>query len=160
MKRLNCTKHEKQFFHQKLHQPMSRIILKPSIGKNRGEDQLQDPATLISASNFATYVIQYIYFLNQKLQACGYRFVSDQVGNHQDRFSHDAPHMILSTIQRLTFSCKYFCFNSQESPWTLTNKKFRKHRMILAFVILVGGGNQMSLIVSKLVFGVSDQVQH
>ena len=32
-------------------------MIKPAIGKNRGEDQLRDPTKLTSASIFATYMV-------------------------------------------------------------------------------------------------------
>ena len=46
-------------------------------------------AKLISAFVFATQIVQSLYHLNTKLQACTAWFVSDLVGNPDNRFSHN-----------------------------------------------------------------------
>ena len=57
---------------------------------------------LISAFVFATWIVQSLYFLNPKFQACSHllngctdQFVSDQVGNHKDGFCHGVAHMVM-----------------------------------------------------------------
>ena len=56
-------------------------------------------AKLISAFVFATRIVQSLYLLNPKFQAssilsdCNARFVSDLVGNPEDRFSHNEAHL-------------------------------------------------------------------
>ena len=56
-------------------------------------------AKLISASVFATRIVQSLYFLNPNFKPlaifcdCTARFVSDQVRNPEDRFSHSEAHM-------------------------------------------------------------------
>ena len=54
-------------------------------------------AKLISAFVFATWILQYIFFLNPNFQVssnCAARIVSDLVGNSKDRFSHVAAHIL------------------------------------------------------------------
>ena len=50
---------------------------------------------LISAFVFATRIVQCLYFLNPIVQVCDCtdRFMSDQVGNLEDRFSRVAAHL-------------------------------------------------------------------
>ena len=53
---------------------------------------------LISAFVFATWIVQSLFYLNTKFQVTShllalYRFVSDLVGNPEDRFSHNEAHM-------------------------------------------------------------------
>ena len=74
---------------------MSLVMRKPAfrICENKIEHQL------ISAFVFATQIVQSLYFLNPKFQAsifcgCTARFVSDLVGNPEDRFSHNEAHSI------------------------------------------------------------------
>ena len=57
-------------------------------------------AKLISAFVFATRIVQSLFFLNTKFQAlaifcgCTAWFVSDLVGNPEDRFSHVVAHLV------------------------------------------------------------------
>ena len=58
-------------------------------------------AKLISAFVFAKRIVQPLYFINPKFQApidifcgCTARFMSDLVGNPEDRFSHDAAELV------------------------------------------------------------------
>ena len=50
---------------------MSRIVRKPDfcLGENKGADQLRGKAKLISAFVFATQIVQFLLYLNQKFQA-------------------------------------------------------------------------------------------
>ena len=53
-------------------------------------------AHLIRAVVFATWIVQFLYFINPNFKASGHllwltaRFASDLVGNFEDRFAHDA----------------------------------------------------------------------
>ena len=67
------------------------------IWENKGADQLRGNRALISAFVFPTCIVQSLFFLNPKFQA---RFVWDQVGNPEDRFSHKEAHMISTLIIR------------------------------------------------------------
>ena len=73
--------------------------------RRRSASQLQ----LISAFVFATRIVQFLFFLNFKLLAifysCTGQFVSDLVGNPEDRFSRVAAH-ISSTSRVLCMPCK------------------------------------------------------
>ena len=57
---------------------------------------------LISAFVYATWIEQPLYFIYTKFQAsailcgCAAWFVSDLVGNPEDRFSHNEAHMLLT----------------------------------------------------------------
>ena len=59
-------------------------------------------AKLISAFVFATRIVQSLYFLNQKFQTSSHLlwlyswFVSDLVGNPEDRFSHNVAHIMVA----------------------------------------------------------------
>ena len=70
----------------------------------KGADQLRsncEAAKLISAFVFATRIAQFLFF---KLLACFYdctgRFVSDLVGNPEDRFSRVAAHVYVDQLRR------------------------------------------------------------
>ena len=71
----------------------------------RSASQLLVTAKLISAFVFATRIVQFLFFLNPnfKLLAifcdCTGRFVSDFVGNHEDRFSHVAAQLIECQVE-------------------------------------------------------------
>ena len=75
---------------------MSHVMRKPDfcLCKNKGAYQL------CSYFVFATWIVQFLFFLNPKFQAssnlcrCTGRFVSDLIGNPKDRFSHIAAHII------------------------------------------------------------------
>ena len=68
--------------------------------ENKGADQLKFAVTakLISAFVFATWIVQFLFFLNPtfKLLACFCnctgRFVSDLFGNPEDQFFRVATH--------------------------------------------------------------------
>ena len=70
-----------------------RIVRKPafSYAKTKDADQLR-----------SNCVVQSLYFLNPKFQAsshlcgCIARFVSDLVGNPEDKFSHNEAHLIIA----------------------------------------------------------------
>ena len=56
-----------------------------------------DTAQLINVCVFVTWIVKLVFFLNPKFQdsiaiscSCTSRFVSDRVGNPEDRFSHVA----------------------------------------------------------------------
>ena len=60
-------------------------------------------AKLISAFVFATRIVQSLYFLNPKFQAsssCTDRFVSDLVGDTEDRFSHNEAHVRTESLEK------------------------------------------------------------
>ena len=61
------------------------------ICENKDADQLRGNREADQRLVFATYILQSLYFLNLKFQAssCTARFVSDLVGNPEDRFSHN-----------------------------------------------------------------------
>ena len=67
------------------------------ICETKAADQVT--AQLISAFVFATQIVQSLYFYNQNFKplailfGCTAPFVSDLVGNPEDRFSHDAAHV-------------------------------------------------------------------
>ena len=70
------------------------------ICENKDADQLRFAVTakLISAFVFATWIVQSLFYLNPKSQdsilcGCTARFVSDLVGNPEDRFSHNEAHL-------------------------------------------------------------------
>ena len=65
---------------------------KPAFAYAKTKTQISFAVTakLISAFVFATRIVQSLYFLNPKFQA---RFVSDLVGNPEDRFSHNEAQM-------------------------------------------------------------------
>ena len=79
------------------------------ICKNKDADQLRSNCAadqtvqLISAFVLAIQIVKSLYFINPKslvsnqllwLYTCTARFVSDQVRNSDDRFSHNKAHMI------------------------------------------------------------------
>ena len=70
------------------------------ICENKDADQHAVTAKLISAFVFATRIEQSFYFLNFKplviFCGCTARFVSDLVGNPEDRFSHNEAHLMPS----------------------------------------------------------------
>ena len=76
---------------------LSLSVRKPAfcICENKDADQLCVHAKLISAFVFATWIVQYLLFLNTNFKPlaifCDYtaRFVSDLVRNPEDRFSHN-----------------------------------------------------------------------
>ena len=55
---------------------------------------------MISAFVYATKMVQSLYFLNWKIETltifcgCTARFVSDHLGNLEDRLYHDAVHLL------------------------------------------------------------------
>ena len=76
------------------------------ICKNKDADQLRgNTAKLISPFVFATLIVKYLSYLNPKFQAFRHiqylhsRFVSDLVGNPEDRFSRNEAQMFFS-VQR------------------------------------------------------------
>ena len=82
---------------------------KPTIctGKNKGAGQLSSTVKLISAFVFATWIVQFLYFLNSKFPAsshplCFYSLVCvGPVRKSHCWFSHKAAHMIGSSPQFL-----------------------------------------------------------
>ena len=80
---------------------MSRVIRKPDfcICKNKDPDQLRGNREADQRLCFR-YIVQFLYFLNTEFQASSHllslysQFVSDLVGNPEDRFSHSEAQMI------------------------------------------------------------------
>ena len=72
------------------------------ICENKTQISFAVTAKLISAFVFARQIVQFLFYLNPKFQAsshlvlcgCTARFMSDLVGNPEDRFSHDEAHFI------------------------------------------------------------------
>ena len=68
------------------------------ICKNKDADQLRGNHEADQCLCFAIRIVQSRYLLNPKFQASSYlcgctaRFVSDLVGNPEDRFSHNEAH--------------------------------------------------------------------
>ena len=74
---------------------MSRAMRIPVFGYARTKTQISCAVMkLICAFVFVTLIVKFLYFLNVKplaiLCCCTARFVSDLVGNPQDKVSHDA----------------------------------------------------------------------
>ena len=65
-------------------------------------------AKLISAFVFATWIVQYLYFLNPSLWP--YLVIAQPVRNPEDKFSRVAAHMFLVPIKNL-------CFRSYIEIW-------------------------------------------
>ena len=71
--------------------------------KNKGADQL--PANPAADQHLCFhYIVQSLYFLNSKFQASSHLsftawFVSDLVGNPEDRFSHDVALLLFVPIR-------------------------------------------------------------
>ena len=86
-----------------LNRYMSLVMRKPAFAYAKTKTQISCAiliAQLISAFVFATQIVQSLYYLNPKLQViiaifrgCTARFVSDLVGNPEDRFSHNEAHI-------------------------------------------------------------------
>ena len=76
---------------------MSHVMRKTvfAYAKTKAQISCAVTAQLISAFVFATKIVQPLYFLNTLATFCGCsaRFVSDLVGNPEDRFSHGASQM-------------------------------------------------------------------
>ena len=76
---------------------MSHVVRKPvfAYAKTKAQISFAVTAKLISDFVFATQMVHSLYFLNPKFQASRYLlwlhspFVSDLVGNPEDRFSHN-----------------------------------------------------------------------
>ena len=84
---------------------MSLVVRKQAfcICENKNADQLRgnrEAAKLITAFIFATWIVQSLFYLIRNFKplaifcGCTAWFVSDQVGNNEDRFSHNEAHMI------------------------------------------------------------------
>ena len=74
-----------------------------AYGKTKTQISFAVTAELISVFVFTTQIVQSLYFLNLEFQAsrsscvfcgCTARFVSDLVGNPEDRFSHNKAQII------------------------------------------------------------------
>ena len=74
------------------------------ICENKEADQLRGNHELISAFVFPTRTVQFLCYLNLRFLAifcsCTARFVSDQVRNPEDRFSHNEAHLERKTINK------------------------------------------------------------
>ena len=74
---------------------------KPAFAYAKTKTQISFVVTakLISAFVFATRIVQSLFYLNFKplaiLCGCTARFVSDLVGNPEDRFSHNEAHLVI-----------------------------------------------------------------
>ena len=85
----------------------SHIMRKPTfyICENKGADQLRSTAKLISAFVFATWILQFFYFLNPNFPAsshCLSLYSSVFVGPVQKPHcwcSHDAAHIIFDSTE-------------------------------------------------------------
>ena len=81
------------------------VMRKPAfcICENKDADQFRGNRN--SAFVFATWIVQFLFFLNPKFLAsnifcgCTARLVSDLVYNPEDRFSHDEAHIIEENIE-------------------------------------------------------------
>ena len=82
---------------------MSRIVRKPGFfayAKTKAQISFGVTAKLISAFVFATWIVQFLFFLNPKFQVlacfcdCTCWFVSDLVRNPEDWFSRVAAHIV------------------------------------------------------------------
>ena len=67
---------------------------------NKGADQLCSNCEADQGLCFATWIVQSLFFLNLKFQASGL-FVSDLVGNIEDRFSRVAAHLFFTWLETL-----------------------------------------------------------
>ena len=80
---------------------MSLVMRKPAYAKTKTQISFAVTAKLISAFVFTTYLEQFLFFLNRNLKplaifcSCTAWFVSDQVGNPEDRFSHNEAHIFV-----------------------------------------------------------------
>ena len=80
---------------------MSLVVRKQFFAYAKTKTQISFAVTakLISPFVFATWIVQSLYFLNPKFQASSHllwltaHFVSDLVGNPEDRFSHNKAHI-------------------------------------------------------------------
>ena len=80
---------------------MSRVVRKPAfcICENKDADQLAVTAKLISAFVFATWIVQFLFYLNPKFQASShllwlYSPVCVRPGRKPEgRFSHNEAHL-------------------------------------------------------------------
>ena len=70
---------------------MSHIIRKPAFAYAKIKDADQATAQLISDFVFAVYTIPLLFNMCQAVQSGLCRIIT--VGNHEDRFSHDAGHI-------------------------------------------------------------------
>ena len=85
-------------------------------------------AKMISAFVFATRIVQFLFFLNRKVQAlfcaCTARFVSDLVGNSNCWFSHAMNHMVLQKSELHTFLNRTVCSRKiKDSLETFTKRQ-------------------------------------
>ena len=130
----------------------SRVIKNPIIlhmPKTKAQISCAVTAQLISAFVFVTYILYFLYFLNQKFQPlaifCGSsaRFVSDLVGYHriqvlaENLFPHDMDFCTVTT----------FC--------PIINKHIQQNN-----ASLLNTHPYMSRIARNPVFGVSNPVRH
>ena len=97
------------------------------ICENKYADQLRGvTAKLISAFVFAIRKVQFLFYLNLKFQASSHLlwlyspFVSDLVGNPEDRFSHNEAHMdktaVLNDIDQHGSWSMMYCNESYMYP--------------------------------------------
>ena len=79
--------------------------------KTKAQISFAETAKLISAFLFATRIVESLFFLNPKFQAlslildCTDQFVSDVVGNPNDRFSYVAAHFKHDCCQLVVKEC-------------------------------------------------------
>ena len=93
---------------------MSRARRKPffCLCENKGTDQLRGNCEADQCLCFATWTVQFLFYLHFKHLAffcdCTALFVLDLVGNPNCCFPHAQAHMLLGTYQVLC-SCTIFC---------------------------------------------------
>ena len=102
---------------------MSLVMRKPAFCtcKNKDADQLRGNREADQRLCFG-YIVQSLYFLNTKFQGsiailcgCIARFVSDLVGNPEDRFSHNEAHIVLiskSLSTKVYIDSPYTCIEN------------------------------------------------
>ena len=102
-------------------------------------------AKLISVFVFATWIVQSLFYLNPKFQAssylCGFTawFVSDLVGNPEDRFSHNETQMSSKDADRIADTADldqiYTVFDLSLHMINIMNCKVNRHRINTALIL-------------------------
>ena len=105
--------------------------IKTFDGKQRAslwENRLFATAQLISAFVFAIRIVQFLLYINQNCQplaifcGCTARFVSDLVGNPEDRFSHNEAQIpvvyFFNDMRAQQFTISHFDHYGKFSVWT------------------------------------------
>ena len=110
------------FSHNATQCHMSGVMRKPAfcICENKGTEQLYSNCAADQRLCLRYLIVKYLYSIIPNFKplaifcGCTARFVSDLVGNPEDRFSHDAAH-ILYMLSASFVNCielpVYFCFH-------------------------------------------------